>query len=602
MNKTQLELLEGYIGEEGNYTSTILEANQPDIPTKILYLKKAITEDPIKFKQSLDELKESLELEEPNTSAAEVIRSLKVIHDLYCNNELDYAYGGYFSTTKKVSALNHFFHGTGEIKPEEFRQEIQSSIEKFLKHPQFTAEFWKKRIQNEFILRRDNLDEIENSHANKEDPLVAAKFWQGIYQQIEKETYKHIPPQYLSSIKAVVKGEDAYFKDHAFLYEYLYCYLENAKVEGINGVGGDLIDFAIRRNNQNLLDLMFKTISPLDKHPGAGYAVCLQHMGNSSAGYAVCLQHMGNSSLHQAVALRQMSVLKKLVCEQKVDVNLMTYSLQTPLALACRYGHLEVVEFLLANNANVNQGYGVTQFPLQVALENQHFAIAKLLVDKGANILIPNALASQQTPIQQLIPEDITKNSYQVIKQTLSNDRRNERQLNSWEKATLRELQAHGLTAQMLLERREGREFDNEDSWALCDLVLKRGFSLANAFAEIGGLSSDQVHGIKEGLSRNDVLPLSNFWHIAALIDLKEKGLTAQMLLDRNENGHKFDAGHCWALRNLVRRGFTIANALVEIEGLSERQAYRIKEGETREQVLVGTAPSLDASSFSFNF
>lgn len=83
-----------------------------------------------------------------------------------------------------------------------------------------------------------------------------------------------------------------------------------------------------------------------------------------------------------------MVVVKKLVLEHKIDVNIETYSLQTSLSLACRYGYLVVVKLLLDNNADVNKRHRMmSSCPLQTALNNNHFIIAKLLVDNGAQIL-----------------------------------------------------------------------------------------------------------------------------------------------------------------------------------------------------------------------
>src|SRR5436190_2235577 len=102
----------------------------------------------------------------------------------------------------------------------------------------------------------------------------------------------------------------------------------------------------------------------------------------------------------------------------------------------------------------------------------------------------------------------------------------------------------------------------------------------------IDGLSSTQAGGIENGLIRDDVISLHNFWHIAALEVLKAKGLTAKMLLERNEGGHKFGHEHCWALRDLVLdSGLTVSAALAMIDGLSSEQAENIKN-QTREHVV----------------
>lgn len=147
--------------------------------------------------------------------------------------------------------------------------------------------------------------------------------------------------------------------------------------------------------------------------------------------------------------------------------------------------------------------------------------------------------------------------------------------LNIWQKDALESFQAYGLTAKMLLEFDEnGNEFGECHYYALRSLVMDRGHTIGPALAMIDGLSSDQIRGIENGLIREDVINLHNFWHEAALVILKSSGLTAKMLLERNEGGHEFGNGHCAALRSLVLdRGFTVDAALATIDGLSSQQA-----------------------------
>ncbi|MDP1614333.1 MAG: hypothetical protein Q8L68_00900, partial [Methylococcales bacterium] len=168
---------------------------------------------------------------------------------------------------------------------------------------------------------------------------------------------------------------------------------------------------------------------------------------------------------------------------------------------------------------------------------------------------------------------------------------------NFWHIEALITLKTPGLTAEMLLNRYEnGHAFNEHHSWALRNLVRNRGYTIQAALEMIDGLSSAQAGGIQEGLFREDVIVLSNFWHIAALITLKTQGLTAEMLLNRHENGHAFNEHHSWALRNLVRdRGYTIQAALEMIDGLSSAQARGIEEGLFREDVI-----ETNSRTFSF--
>jgi hypothetical protein len=160
---------------------------------------------------------------------------------------------------------------------------------------------------------------------------------------------------------------------------------------------------------------------------------------------------------------------------------------------------------------------------------------------------------------------------------------------NFWHASALNELTSHGLTANMLLTRNEsGHAFDDHHAWALMNLVKERHFTVTQALEEIDGLSSAQAGGIKEGLTRDDVINLTNLWHVNALTKLASHGLSADMLLMRNENGHEFNANHAYALMNLVeKRHFTVTQALEEIDGLNSDQACGIyEEGLTRNDVI----------------
>ena len=56
LNQTQLALLDGFIGNEGNYFATIRDYGVVDWGTKMLYLERAITQKCLSFLQSLDKL------------------------------------------------------------------------------------------------------------------------------------------------------------------------------------------------------------------------------------------------------------------------------------------------------------------------------------------------------------------------------------------------------------------------------------------------------------------------------------------------------------------------------------------------------------------
>lgn len=59
-NQSQLSLLESLIGNEGIYSSTILESNLMDDGTKVLYLQRAITSTCFEFNEFLNKSTHSI--------------------------------------------------------------------------------------------------------------------------------------------------------------------------------------------------------------------------------------------------------------------------------------------------------------------------------------------------------------------------------------------------------------------------------------------------------------------------------------------------------------------------------------------------------------
>jgi hypothetical protein len=143
------------------------------------------------------------------------------------------------------------------------------------------------------------------------------------------------------------------------------------------------------------------------------------------------------------------------------------------------------------------------------------------------------------------------------------------------------ELLEYGFTREILLT--DDDLLFSLDSWeALLELVKNRHFTVTAALAEVDGLTSTQAHGITRGLTRHDVIHLSNPWHITALHSLRSHGLETNMLLTRHENGHRFHWAHFTALLNLVEDSyFTIHDALTAIDGISDHEARAMHTNRT---------------------
>ncbi len=135
INTAQLEILEAFIGPMGIYFETILDDKEENLGTKIVFLQKAIEEEPQAFSKSLD----YLFVDSSQENNLELIRSLKIINDFCFNNDIKYGQYGI------KSALTHFFGRFGKVEPSSFQEKIRSMI----------------REQIKSLLNEANLEQIE---------------------------------------------------------------------------------------------------------------------------------------------------------------------------------------------------------------------------------------------------------------------------------------------------------------------------------------------------------------------------------------------------------------------------------------------------------
>jgi len=88
-------------------------------------------------------------------------------------------------------------------------------------------------------------------------------------------------------------------------------------------------------------------------------------------------------NIFEVVVRGDLDSLKKLVSEG-ADVEAENFFRHTLLMLASEYGQFEIVKYLIEEcNANIEAGNGITS--LSEAILYDHFAIAKYLIENGAN-------------------------------------------------------------------------------------------------------------------------------------------------------------------------------------------------------------------------
>lgn len=104
-------------------------------------------------------------------------------------------------------------------------------------------------------------------------------------------------------------------------------------------------------------------------------------------------------SLYEATAAGRLTEVKAIIEAQPERLN--EYSLDgfQALGLACFFGHLDVVTYLLSKGAIVNSASqnAMRVMPLHSAVAGDHLAIAQALIEHGANV---NAIqADDFTPL-----------------------------------------------------------------------------------------------------------------------------------------------------------------------------------------------------------
>lgn len=94
--------------------------------------------------------------------------------------------------------------------------------------------------------------------------------------------------------------------------------------------------------------------------------------------------------IHKATQKGSLKKVKKIIDRDPAQVNIQNRLGWTPLYIASIKGHTEIVNFLLAHNANIELGNNMNERPLEKAAKFGHFDVVKTLLEHGATVNCKN--------------------------------------------------------------------------------------------------------------------------------------------------------------------------------------------------------------------
>jgi ankyrin repeat protein len=111
----------------------------------------------------------------------------------------------------------------------------------------------------------------------------------------------------------------------------------------------------------------------------------------------------GENALMLAAFDGQLALVKTLVVDKKAAVNKLGWS---PIHYAATNGHLEIVQFLMANGAQINALSPSETTPLMMSIGSGNELLIKYLLDNGADLRMRNHEGYTAIDVAQLFGKD----------------------------------------------------------------------------------------------------------------------------------------------------------------------------------------------------
>jgi ankyrin repeat protein len=157
-----------------------------------------------------------------------------------------------------------------------------------------------------------------------------------------------------------------------------------------------------------------RTVDPLVRYAARRDALeCLQALHERECSFLPVKCALQGSLLHEAAKHGSLRTLCWLIEAQALSIHAHAIGNVTPLHLACKYGHVQIVRLLLEHKTFVDAPNVCGITPLHLALRGGHAEVAGLLLEAGANLAATSK--SGQTPLSVAVEEALDSSVWTTV-------------------------------------------------------------------------------------------------------------------------------------------------------------------------------------------
>jgi len=156
-----------------------------------------------------------------------------------------------------------------------------------------------------------------------------------------------------------------------------------------------LLLYLVRSKKKHLVKLLIKNkvdINTINSHGDTALHISCNTKNASIAKLLIdnntninVINFDGNTPLHIALHSRHTSIIKLLI-DNRANVNLVNFDGDTPLHMALHSGHISIIKLLIDNRANVNMVNSQGSTALHIAIHRGSMRTIKYLINNGNEI------------------------------------------------------------------------------------------------------------------------------------------------------------------------------------------------------------------------